>query len=65
MLDTRFVIEIEVKQANANIEVHVCPDCSGTFGIDSTFVDQVTHEINCPMCDAGIRLGKILENKQS
>jgi uncharacterized protein YbaR (Trm112 family) len=32
------------------IEVIRCPACHGTFGVDSTYLDQVDTTVICPMC---------------
>lgn len=27
-----------------------CPHCNGLFAVDSTYLDQMTEDVNCPMC---------------
>lgn len=39
-----------------NIEVHRCRICHGVFGIDSTFTDQVSEDVACPMCNTHVKL---------
>lgn len=28
----------------------VCPYCQGNFGVDATYIDQVTEFCHCPIC---------------
>ena len=35
-----------------------CSACGGHIMFDSTFLDQVTEELNCPYCD---QTGKVVE----
>jgi len=37
-----------------DIEVFECPFCNGSLGLDSSYLDQVNHIVNCPYCSKPI-----------
>jgi hypothetical protein len=49
MKTTEYLGESIIKDEIAG-EWHQCPECDGVFGIDSTYVDQISEAVNCPMC---------------
>jgi hypothetical protein len=32
------------------IDTAECPYCFGLFGVDCSYLDQVTNTVHCPMC---------------
>jgi hypothetical protein len=51
-LDEKFIDEEE-------IEITRCPWCNGIFGVDSSYLDQNTDEIICPMCEEEVRMPEV------
>lgn len=49
MKNTTYIKDIELNNDEV-LEIHRCPECTGIFGIDYTFVDQVQEEVVCMMC---------------
>ena len=59
MAETTYVTEFVVEpkpEFPVDVEIHLCPCCHGVFGIDTSFVDQVTVKIECMMCDNTIEI---------
>ena len=40
-----------IDNTETGVEVHECPHCNGLFGVDWTYLDQISEEVNCPMCN--------------
>jgi hypothetical protein len=51
---TTIVIDINVPEWESDLCVMVCPSCNGLFAIDFTFLDQVSDDCVCPMCQSRI-----------
>jgi len=57
---TSFIIKFKNKSTDEEeIEITRCPKCKGIFGVDSTYLDQSSDEINCPMCKEEIRMPNV------
>ena len=39
-----------------SLEIGTCPACGGLFGVDWTYIEQVTDIIHCPMCCTEIHI---------
>lgn len=55
MQKTEYLAEHTLESAEA-VEIHRCPQCTGVFGVDCTFLDQVGIVIFCPMCTTEIKV---------
>lgn len=51
---TKYVNEFRIIESGENVEIHRCPECSGVFGVDATFLDQIRIKVICPMCSIGV-----------
>ena len=50
MKETKYIQEV-IDEDEVGVEIHECPHCTGVFGVDWTFLDQVSQEVKCPMCE--------------
>lgn len=48
MSETIYISEIDIE--DETIEVHRCPFCKALFGIDVTYLIQVSETVTCMMC---------------
>ena len=42
-----FVVD---EKKELELTVVTCPNCHGLFGVDSSFLDQVSNTVHCSMC---------------
>ncbi len=45
------------------LEYVTCPFCSGLFGIDQTYLEQVDDHVHCPMCCMEVVITDLAEDK--
>lgn len=64
MENTKYIAEW-TNEAKVGVEIHECPHCTGVFGVDWTFLDQVSQEIKCPMCEIEVHVSDAPEQKKT
>ena len=52
------VKQISIEDGDLAIEVGTCPGCGGLFGIDWTYLDQISTDVTCPMCGTEVSFGE-------
>ena len=52
--NTFVIFQFNIDHEKQEIEIAKCPVCEGWFGVDATYLDQVSAFIHCPMCSAEV-----------
>jgi len=43
-------MKVPTQDGELDIEVMQCPCCQGIFAVDTSYLDEVTEVVHCPMC---------------